>query len=145
MQTMKTYLPKVDKIQRNWVLIDAKDQILGRLAVRIADILRGKNKPVFTSHLDCGDFVVVINAEQVALSGRKSENKIYQDYTGHMGGLKVRTAKEIREKKPCRMIEDAVWGMLPKGRLGRQQFTKLKVYAGAEHPHAAQTPQPIEL
>ncbi len=142
---MKTYLPKVDEIERNWVLIDAKDQVLGRLAVKIADILRGKNKPVFTPHLDCGDFVVVINAEKVHLTGRKAEAKTYQDYSGHMGGLKVRTAKEIKEKNPCRMVEDAVWGMLPKGRLGRSQYKKLKVYAGTEHPHAAQTPQAIQL
>lgn len=142
---MKTFLPKVDKIERNWVLIDAEDQILGRLAVKIADILRGKNKPVFTPHLDCGDFVVIVNAEKVRLTGRKSEEKTYQDYSGHMGGLKVRTAKEIRETNPCRMIEDAVWGMLPKGRLGRAQFAKCKVYAGPDHPHAAQSPAQIKL
>ncbi len=125
--------------------VDAKDQILGRLAVKIANILRGKNKPVYTPHLDCGDFVVIVNAEQVRLTGRKSEAKIYQDYSGYMGGLKVRTAKEIREKNPCRIIEDAVWGMLPKGRLGRAQYGKLKVYAGGEHPHTAQSPKPVQL
>jgi len=140
---MKTYLPKVNEIERNWLLIDAKDQVLGRLATKIADILRGKNKPVFTPHLDCGDFVVVINADQVRLTGRKSENKTYQNYSGYMGGLKVQTAREIRDKNPCRMVEDAVWGMLPKGRLGREQFKKLKVYTGTDHPHTAQTPQQI--
>ncbi len=141
----KTYLPKVSEIERNWILVDAEDQILGRLAVKIADILRGKNKPTFTPHLDCGDFVVVVNAEKVRLTGRKSDEKIYQDYSGHMGGLKIRTAKEIREKNPCRLISDAVHGMLPKGRLGRQQFSKMKVYAGTEHPHAAQAPEPLQL
>ncbi len=142
---MKTYLPKVDEIERKWVLVDAQDQVLGRLATRIADTLRGKNKPVFTPHLDCGDFVVVINADKVRMTGRKSEDKLYQNYSGYMGGRKVYTAKEVREKKPCRIIEEAVWGMLPKGRLGRQQFRKLKVYAGEDHPHAAQTPEQVEF
>jgi len=142
---MKTYLPKPTEIERKWILVDARDQTVGKLAVKIADILRGKNKPTFTPHLDCGDFVVVINAEKVYFSGRKSEKKSYQNYSGYMGGLKEYTAREIREKNPCRIMRDAVWGMLPKGRLGRQQFAKLKVYAGTEHPHTAQTPEPLEL
>jgi large subunit ribosomal protein L13 len=142
---MKTYLPKVDEIERKWVVVDAKDQVLGRMAVKIADTLRGKNKPTYTPHLDCGDFVVVINAAEVALTGRKETQKVYQSYTGYMGGLRETTADKIREKDPCRLVRDAVWGMLPKGRLGRAQFRKLKVYAGAEHPHEAQTPEQLTV
>jgi large subunit ribosomal protein L13 len=138
---MKTFLPKVDEIERKWRVVDADGQILGRLAVRIADALRGKDKPTFTPHLDCGDYIIVVNAKKVSMTGRKNEEKMYEDYTGHMSGRKLQTAKEIRKHKPCRMIQDAVWGMMPKGRLGRAQFEKLKVYAGAEHPHAAQTPE----
>lgn len=142
---MKTYLPKVDEIERNWIVVDAEQAILGRLAVKVADILRGKNKPTFTPHLDCGDHVIVINAEKVKLTGRKESGKIYQDYSGYMGGQKEQTAAEVRARKPIRLVRDAVWGMLPKGRLGRQQFRKLKVYAGTEHPHDAQKPEKIEI
>mgnify|MGYP006298349343 CR=1 FL=1 len=142
---MKTYLPKEDEIKRDWILVDAEDAILGRLAVKVADILRGKNKATYTPHLDCGDHVVVINAEKVGLTGRKESGKIYQDFSGYMGGQKEQTAAEVRARKPTRLVRDAVWGMLPKGRLGRKQFSKLKVYAGAEHPHEAQKPQKIEL
>jgi len=142
---MKTFLPAVDKIVRNWWVVDAEGQVLGRLAVRIADVLRGKDKPTFTPHLDCGDFVVVINAAKVKLTGRKDERKVYQSFSGYMGGLKEMTAAQVRAKRPARMIEEAVWGMLPKGRLGRQQYRKLKIFAGAEHTHAAQQPQVMKL
>ncbi len=142
---MKTYLPKIDEQGRKWWVVDASDLVLGRLAVRIADVLRGKNKPIYTPHLDCGDNVVVINADKIRLSGRKEENKIYQNYSGYMGGLKEQTAAEVRAKKPERLIRDAVWGMFPKGRLGREMFKKLKVYAGDEHPHEAQQPEPLSL
>ena len=138
---MKTYLAKKGEIERKHVLFDAAGVPLGRLAVKIADTLRGKNKPTFTPHIDTGDFVIVINAAEVALSGKKEEKKIYVNYSGYPGGLKEYTAAEIREKKPERLIKDAVWGMLPHGRLGRAQFKKLKVYAGEEHPHSAQNPE----
>jgi large subunit ribosomal protein L13 len=142
---MKTFLPKVDEIERKWWLVDAEDQVLGRMAVRIADVLRGKHKPTFTTHLDCGDFVVVVNADKVRLTGNKESQKIYQDYSGHMGGLKEQTAAVVRSKNPERLVRDAVWGMMPKGRLGRAQFGKLKVYAGPDHPHQAQKVEPLPL
>lgn len=144
---MKTYLPKVSELEANrkWWVVDAEGQTLGRLAVRIAEVLRGRNKPVYTPHLDCGDFVVVINAEKVKMTGRKDERKIYQRYSGYMGGLKEQTAAEVRAKNPERLIHQAVWGMLPKGHLGRELFRKLKVYAGGEHPHEAQVPKPLSL
>ncbi len=142
---MKTTIPKPEAIQHNWWVVDAQDVILGRMAVKIADTLRGKNKPTFTPHLDCGDFVVVINADKVKLTGNKESDKIYQNYSGHMGGLKEQTAAEIRKRKPIRLVEDAVWGMMPKGRLGRAVYKKLKVYAGSEHPHAAQQPKAMEM
>jgi len=141
----KTYLPDAAKIERRWWVVDADGQILGRLAARIADVLRGKNKPSFTPHLDCGDYVIVVNAEKVVLTGRKEEQKIYQRYSGYMGGLKEQTAAEVRQRDARRLIKHAVWGMMPKGRLGRAQFRKLKVYIGPEHPHEAQQPQPLEL
>ncbi|MFA6931005.1 MAG: 50S ribosomal protein L13 [Lentisphaeria bacterium] len=144
---MKTFLPKVDQIERKWYVIDAEGQVLGRLAVKITNILRGKGKPIYTAHLDCGDYVVVINAEKVVLTGRKSELKEYQNFSGYIDGLKRYTAATIREKDPTRMINDAVWGMIPKGKLGRAQFTKLKVYAGAgpEHKYAAQKAEALVL
>ena len=141
----KTYLPKVDEIEHKWYVIDANGLVLGRLAVQIANIIRGRHKATYTPHLDCGDFVVVINAEKVVLTGNKSNDKEYQDYTGYMSGLKRRKASVIRERHPERMILDAVWGMMPKGRLGRAQYGKLKVYAGAEHPHTAQKCEPLEI
>ena len=142
---MKTYLPKTDEIQRKWWVVDAEGAILGRIAVKIANILRGKDKPTYTPHLDCGDHVIVINAEKVAMTGNKNTRKIYQDYSGYMGGLKQRTADVIRERDPERLVQQAVWGMMPKGRLGRQQFTKLKVYAGTDHPHEAQQAESLAL
>jgi large subunit ribosomal protein L13 len=142
---MKTFLPKQDEIVRKWWVIDADGVVLGRLASKVADILRGKDKPTFTPHLDCGDFVIVINAAKVHLTGGKETGKIYKRYSGHIGGLKEMTAAQVRARNPERMIEEAVWGMLPKGRLGRQQYRKLKVYPGGEHPHTAQTPEPLAL
>ncbi|MBR4856296.1 MAG: 50S ribosomal protein L13 [Bacteroidaceae bacterium] len=135
---MKTFLPKEAEIERKWYVVDATNLVLGRLATKIAMRLRGKDKPIFTPHLDCGDFVVVINAEKVALTGRKATDKTYENYSGHMSGRKVQTADVVLEKNPTRVIRDAVWGMMPKGRLARAQFSKLKVYAGPEHPHTAQ-------
>ncbi len=144
---MKTYLPKVDEIERKWLIIDASDKVLGRMAVQIANILRGKNKPIFTPHLDCGDYVVVVNAEKVVLTGHKNTDKEYLDYTGYIGGLKRQTADVVRAKNPTRLVSDAVWGMMPKGRLGREQFGKLKVYAGAgpDHQFASQKAEKLEL
>ena len=135
---MKTFLPKEAEIERKWYVVDATNLVLGRLATKIAMRLRGKDKPIFTPHLDCGDFVVVINAEKVALTGRKATDKTYENYSGHMSGRKVQTADVVLEKNPTRVIRDAVWGLMPKGRLARAQFSKLKVYAGPEHPHTAQ-------
>ena len=141
---MKTFIPKEDQINRRWWLFDAEGQVLGEMATKIATVLRGKNKPTFTPHLDCGDFVVVVNAEKVVLTGNKNTQKTYQDYSGYMGGLRERTAAEVREKEPERMVRQAVWGMLPKGRLGRQQIRKLKIYAGPNHPHEAQQVEAFE-
>jgi len=142
---MKTFLPKETEIVRKWLVIDADGLVLGRLASKVADVLRGKNKPTYTPHLDCGDFVVIINAEKVVLTGRKETRKIYESYSGYMGGQKKLTAAEVRAKRPARLIQDAVWGMLPKGRLGRRQYRKMKIYVGDKHPHAAQTPEPLKL
>ncbi len=142
---MKTFLPKVDEIERQWYVIDATDQVLGRMAVTIANMLRGKHKPTYTPHLDCGDFIVVVNADKVKLTGRKETRKVYQYYSRHMGGQTERTAADLRRKHPEWLIKQAVWGMLPKGRLGRAQYRKLRVYAGAEHPHVAQKVEALEL
>ena len=142
---MKTYLPKENEIQRKWHVIDAEGQVLGRMAVTIANILRGRNKAIYTPHLDTGDFVIVINADKVKLTGAKEEKKIYQTYSGWMGGQKEKTAKEMRAKHPEKLVELAVRGMIPHNRLGRQVITKLKVYAGSEHPHQAQNPQPLSI
>lgn len=137
---MKTYLPKDHLSQRRWHVIDAEGAILGRLAVKVADTLRGKNKPIYTPHWDAGDFVVVINAEKVVLTGKKETDKTYMSYSGWKGGEKYRTVAQVREKRPERLIEHAVKGMIPKNRLGRRLITKLKVYRGAKHPHQAQNP-----
>ena len=142
---MKTTLPKESEIQKNWYVVDATDRSAGRLAVGIANVLRGKNKPTFTPHLDTGDFVVVVNAEKVKLTGSKEEQKIYKHYTGYPSGLKEFKASFVRERNPTRILSQAVRGMLPKNRLGRKLYKKLKVYPGAEHPHVAQQPTPIEL
>ena len=140
---MKTYLPKVDLNQRKWHVIDANGAVLGRLAAQVADILRGKNKPTFTPHLDTGDFVVVINAEKVAVTGKKETQKQFMTYSGWKGGERYRTVAEIRAKHPEKLITHAVKGMVPKNRLGRVLMTKLKVYKGSEHPHSAQQPAPL--
>ena len=140
---MRTYSAKPGEIDRNWFVVDASEYELGRLATQLAMILRGKHKPTFTPHVDMGDFVIVVNASQVKLTGRKADLKKYQKYSGYPGGLKTRTAKDVRADDPDRMFREAVWGMLPKNRLSRKLLDKLKVYSGAEHPHSAQKPQPF--
>lgn len=142
---MTTVMPKVDAVERKWLLVDAEGQVLGRLATRVASILRGKHKPVFAPQLDVGDHVVVINAEKVHLTGRKLTDKTYRWHTGYIGGLREISAERMLRTHPERVVEWAVQGMLPKGRLGRAMFKKLKVYRGAEHPHAAQKPEPLAL
>lgn len=142
---MKTYLPKDYLNQRKWHVIDAEGVVLGRLAVMIADVLRGKNKPIFTPHWDAGDFVVVINADKVKLTGNKESQKTYMTYSGWRGGQKYRTVADVRENHPDRLVTHAVKGMLPKNRLGRQLLTKLKVYRGGEHPHKAQNPAELTV
>jgi large subunit ribosomal protein L13 len=142
---MKTYLPKIDLNHRKWHLVDADGAVLGRLAVHVADVLRGKNKPVFTPHLDAGDFVVVINAEKVVLTGKKETDKLFMTYSGWKGGEKYRSVAQIRARTPEKLILHAVKGMLPKNRLGSRLLTKLKVFKGAKHPHAAQQPEPLAL
>lgn len=137
---MKTYLPKVNLDARKWHVIDADGAVLGRLAAQVANILRGKDKPVYTPHLDAGDFVVVINAEKVRVTGKKETQKEYMTYSGWKGGEKYRTVEQVRAKHPERLITHAVRGMVPKNRLGRVLMTKLKVYKGGEHPHSAQQP-----
>ncbi len=141
----KTYMAKQDDVERKWYLVDAKDKTLGRLATQIAIILMGKHKPNYTPHVDCGDFVVVINADKVRLTGSKWDKKIYYWHTGYLGGIKSRTAKQMLEKKPEFLIYHAVKGMLPKNNLARRMLKKLKVYAGENHPHVAQNPEPIEI
>jgi len=142
---MKTAFACKGEIERKWYLIDAEDAILGRLAARISTYLRGKNKPVFTPHVDTGDFVIVVNADRVKLTGKKLDNKVYYRHSGYPGGLKAITARERLSKKPEEVIIDAVWGMLPKGRLGRAMIKKLKVYRGSEHPHKAQKPEKLSI
>ena len=142
---MKTFVAKEHEIEKNWHLIDASNKVLGRLATEIATILRGKNKPIFTPHMDAGDYVVVVNAERVVLTGNKLDKKAYYRHSGYVGGLKKTTAKEMLEKKPENLIRLAVKGMLPKTSLGRRQLTKLKVYTGPDHPHQAQQPVKLEI
>jgi large subunit ribosomal protein L13 len=142
---MPTYIPKADAITRKWFVIDAKGQVLGKVAAAAAQVLTGKRKPIYTPFLDTGDHVVVINADQVHLSGRKEEGKIYYRVTGYLGGMKATAAGDVRKKRPQKLVEEAVRGMLPKTKLGRAMFTKLKVYAGDKHPHEAQKPQPLSI
>ena len=142
---MKTYYAKPSEVQREWLLVDATDMPLGRLASEVAQILRGKNKPTYTPHIDTGDFVVIVNAEKIKITGAKATDKVYYRHTGYVGHLKSETFTEAMEKHPTRVIEHAVRGMLPKGTLGTQMYKKLKVYAGPEHPHQAQNPRKIEL
>ena len=142
---MRTYLPKVNLDQRKWHVIDADGAVLGRLAVQVADVLRGKNKPCYTPHLDAGDFVVVVNAEKVLLTGKKETDKRFMSYSGWKGGEKYTSVAQVRAKQPEKLITHAVRGMVPKNRLGRVLMTKLKVYKGSAHPHAAQKPEPLAV
>ena len=140
-----THIPKVAEIERKWFLIDAKDQVLGKLAAKAAHILTGKVKPIYTPFLDTGDHVIVINASEVHLTGRKETGKVYHRHTGFLGGLKSASVKDVRKTRPTKVIEEAIRGMLPKTKLGRAMFHKLKVYAGASHPHQAQRPTPVAV
>lgn len=142
---MKSYNVRAKDIQRNWYVVDATDKVLGRLASEVAAILRGKNKPIFTPNLDTGDYVIVINADKVRVTGDKNKKKIYKRHTGYPGGLRTTTFEELLERKPERAIELAVKGMLPKNRLGRDMYRKLRVYAGEDHGHEAQQPESIDL
>ena len=138
-----TYTQKKEEVVRNWYVVDAEGLTLGRLATKVAHVLRGKHKPTYTPHIDCGDYVIITNASKVVLTGDKLDKKIYYNHSGYTGGLRERTARVMRDQYPVEMVERAVKGMLPHGRLGRQMYKKLFVYAGEEHPHAAQ--QPVEL
>lgn len=140
-----SYMQKKEDVKRDWYLIDAQGQNLGRLATKVAHILRGKHKPTFTPHIDCGDCVIIINASKVNLTGKKLDNKIYYNHSGYTGGLRKRTARTMREDYSVEMIERAVKGMLPNGRLGRSMYKKLFVYPGSEHPHEAQKPKVLEM
>jgi large subunit ribosomal protein L13 len=142
---MRTWNAKPDAIERRWYLVDAEGQTLGRLATRVADTLRGKRKPEYTPHVDTGDFVVVVNAAKVAVTGKKLDQKLYYRHSGYPGGLRARPLRDELERRPTEVIRKAVKGMLPRNRLARQQLTKLKVYPGAEHPHEAQKPEPLTL
>ena len=138
---MRTLFAKKGDVERRWYLFDAKDAVLGRLAVKIANRLRGKNKPIFTPNCDTGDFIIVVNAEKVKLTGKKLDNKVYYSHSGYPGGIKAETARARLSRCPEKVITEAVWGMIPKGRLGRAMIKKLKVYRGSEHPHKAQKPE----
>src|ERR671925_684137 len=142
---MKTYVATPETRQRGWYVVDAEGKTLGRLATQIADALRGKRKPEYTPHVDTGDFVVVVNAERIKVTGNKREDKLYHRHSGYPGGLRTRTLEEMLERRPEEVIRLAVKGMLPRNRLGRAQLRKLKVYAGPDHPHAAQKPEPMEV
>ncbi|MBW1780841.1 MAG: 50S ribosomal protein L13 [Deltaproteobacteria bacterium] len=142
---MKTFVAKEQEVKKNWYLVNAENKVLGRLAAQVATRLRGKHKPIFTPHADTGDFIVVINAEKVVLTGKKWNNKIYYRHTGYIGGLKQISAKKLLEKKPEDVLRFAVRGMLPKNSLGRRQLKKLKIYAGPEHPHQAQQLETLEI
>jgi large subunit ribosomal protein L13 len=142
---MKTYNAKPGEIERRWYVVDAEGKNLGRLATQIADTLRGKTKPQYTPHVDTGDFVVVVNAEKIAVTGKKLDEKVYYRHSGYPGGLRQRTLREQLERRPAEVLRRAVKGMLPKNRLAARQLTKLKIYAGPEHPHEAQAPEPLEV
>ena len=142
---MKTFSAKAEEIDRKWYVIDAENKVLGDVAVAAANLLRGKNKPLFTPHCDCGDFVVVINADKVRLTGNKEQQKVYTSYSGYVGGQKRETVEKLRERRPELIVERAVRGMVPHNRLGRQIFKKLKIYNGSEHPHEAQQVETYEL
>lgn len=142
---MKSFIAKPAEVERKWYVVDADGKNLGRLASRVASVLRGKNKPVYTPHVDCGDYVIVINAEKVAVTGKKRQEKIYKHHTGYPGGLRERTFEQVQAKDPTEIIRHAVKGMLPNGRLGRKMYKKLKVYAGPSHEHAAQKPEVLDF
>lgn len=142
---MRTWTVRPGDIERDWHVVDATDLVLGRMATQVASILKGKHSPKYSPHADCGDHVIVINAEKIKVTGRKSEQKVYYRHTGYVGGLKTTSYQEMLENTPTRIIEAAVRGMLPKNPLGRQMFLKLKVYAGDQHPHQAQQPKPLSL
>jgi len=142
---MATYSAKNEEIEKSWYLVDAENKVLGKLASKIAAVLRGKHKPIFTTHVDTGDFVVVINAKKIHLTGKKLKNKYYYRHSGYPGGLKVMSAEDMLKKKPENLIKLAVRGMLPKNKLGRKQLKKLKIYAGADHPHKAQMPKELKI
>ncbi len=141
----KTYSPKGAEIDRQWFVVDADGQRLGRLAAQVASTLRGKHKPIYTPHMDTGDFVIVVNADKVVLTGRKEDQKTYYRHSGRPGSLKQETARQLRSRRPIKLVENAVKGMLPKNRLGRRLYTKLKVYAGPDHPHQSQKPTVLEV
>ncbi len=143
--TVKTYYAKPNEVAREWFVIDATDQVLGRVAAKAAQILKGKHKPQYTPHVDTGDFVIIINADKIRVTGTKAQNKVYSRHSGYPGGLKQETFTEAMQKHPERVIEHAVKGMLPKNTLGRKQGMKLKVYAGPDHPHAAQKPRELKI
>lgn len=140
-----TYMQKKETVSRNWYVIDATDLTLGRLATKVASVLRGKHKPTYTPHIDCGDYVIVVNADKVNLTGKKLDQKVYYNHSGYTGGLRERTARVMKEQYPVEMVERAIKGMLPHNRLGRQMYKKLFVYAGETHPHAAQQPASMSL
>src|ERR671934_709455 len=142
---MKTYVATPENRQREWFLVDAEGKTLGRLATQIADTLRGKRKPEYTPHCDTGDFVIVVNAAKIAVTGKKLDDKLYRRHSGYPGGLRSRSLREELERRPTEVLRTAVKGMLPKNRLARQQITKLKIYAGPDHPHGPQAPKPLEL
>jgi len=142
---MKTYVATPSTAERNWYVVDASGKTLGRLATQIADALRGKRKPEYTPHIDTGDFVIVVNAEKISVTGDKRSAKLYHRHSGYPGGLKTRTLQEMLDRRPEEVIRLAVKGMLPRNRLARKQLTKLKIYAGPDHPHTAQKPQPLEI
>lgn len=143
-QSYKTFSATPDDIERSWYVADASDQVVGRLASRIARVLRGKHKPTYTPHMDTGDFVIVVNAEEARFTGKKEQQKQYMKYSGYPGGDHMESPEQVREDRPTKIIERAVKGMLPEGPLGRRMYKKLKVYAGEEHPHDAQQPEPLE-
>lgn len=142
---MRTFSAKPTDIEKKWYIVDASEMILGRLSTVVATILQGKNKSKYTPHIDTGDYVIVVNAQKINVTGKKESQKIYRHHSGYIGGLKEITLERLREKHPERIIEKAVWGMMPKGRLGRAMIKKLKVYAGEKHPHEAQKPEVLEL
>ena len=142
---MNTYMPNPSQIERKWYVVDAEGQTLGRLSAEVAKVLRGKNKPVFTPHADCGDYVIVVNAEKIKVTGKKLDQKIYYHHSDYVGGMKETTLRDMLRKKPEYVITHAVKGMLPKGKLGRQMLKKLHVYAGPEHEHAAQKPEALDI